>query len=453
MIKLSFIRKILLSTCLCATALYASAQGIKADSLRLYYPAGYRYVVPSYRNNATELNRFIESVKEADRNGRLEQVRFICYASPDGDYRANIRLATLRADSLAAYILRNTGIARDKIRSASGGIGYGYLAELVERDQNVPGRTEVLDILRNAPEFVSGDAAGTDKVKISLMGVQGGTAYRYMREHLFPEMRSCQSVSMYIKDPEKEDTPADSSVAIPAPGGAEQHSSADAVPVTEPAPAQPEKPQDAEPEDQPVIEEPVQAEDPAATPPAVRQPASEQPAAEKQAREKQAKERPLDWLNIKTNIPFYALVVPNLAVEFQLAPHWSLDFPVYYSPYTVARKYRFRTLAFQPSVRYWLRENMTGHFFGIHVTGGQFNVSVDDRVRYQDTDGMWGAGIDYGYALEFNPHWGIEFNIGAGYIWTRYDKFYNINNGAQYDTRTANYLGITRLGISLIYKL
>lgn len=157
------------------------------------------------------------------------------------------------------------------------------------------------------------------------------------------------------------------------------------------------------------------------------------------------------WL--KTNLPFYALVVPNLAVEVRLADQWSLDIPVFYSPYTVARNYRYRVFALQPSARYWLKPGMKGHFFGVHLLGGMFNISVDERNRYQDTDGMWGAGLDYGYALKFSKHWGMEFNIGVGYIWTRYDTFYNVENGISWDTSTANYLGITRLGISLIYKL
>ena len=82
-----------------------------------------------------------------------------------------------------------------------------------------------------------------------------------------------------------------------------------------------------------------------------------------------------------------------------------------------------------------------------------YNISVDKKYRYQDTDGVWGAGIDYGYALEFSKHWGMEFNIGVGYLWTKYQTYYNIENGAPCGISTHNYLGVTRLGISLIYKL
>lgn len=157
--------------------------------------------------------------------------------------------------------------------------------------------------------------------------------------------------------------------------------------------------------------------------------------------------------SVKTNIPAWALVVPNLAAEYRFADHWSVDVPLYYSCWTTARTYRFRTLAVQPSVRYWLKPEWKGHFFGVHLTAGQFNISVDKNTRYQDVNGMYGVGIDYGYALKFTEHWGMEFNIGAGYIYTKYNSYYNIKNGSCFDTSVKNYWGVTRCGISLIYRI
>ena len=104
-------------------------------------------------------------------------------------------------------------------------------------------------------------------------------------------------------------------------------------------------------------------------------------------------------------------------------------------------------------MRYWLKPEWKGHFFGVHLTAGQFNISVDKNTRYQDVNGMYGVGIDYGYALKFTEHWGMEFNIGAGYIYTKYNSYYNIKNGACFDTSVKNYWGVTRCGISLIYRI
>ena len=156
---------------------------------------------------------------------------------------------------------------------------------------------------------------------------------------------------------------------------------------------------------------------------------------------------------IKTNLPYYAFVVPNIAIERSCAAHWSVDIPLWYSPYTIARNYRFRILALQPSLRYWLRQSLQGHFLAVHALWGQFNISVNHQTRYQDFRGMWGGGIDYGYALRLKNRWGMEFNLGAGYIRTRYETYFNRKNGALYGKHLANYWGVTRLGISLTYKL
>ena len=135
--------------------------------------------------------------------------------------------------------------------------------------------------------------------------------------------------------------------------------------------------------------------------------------------------------------------------EYRFADHWSVDVPVYYSGMDDGPRLSFpRTLSVQPSVRYWLSPDWKGHFFGVHLTAGQFNIATNDKTRYQDVNGMYGVGVDYGYALKFTERWGMEFNIGVGLIHTRYNTYYNIDNGMRYDTRVKNYWGITRCGIS-----
>lgn len=169
------------------------------------------------------------------------------------------------------------------------------------------------------------------------------------------------------------------------------------------------------------------------------------PASQKQKAKSQ-------WI-IKTNLPFWGLVVPNMALEYGFQKHWSLDFPIYYMPITVDKTYRFRILAVQPSLRYWLKPEYKGHFLGLHLTAGQFNIAINNKTRYQDKHGMYGVGVDYGYALRFNHRWGLELNIGYGYLYTKYNKYYNIDNSACYGDGTKHYQGITRLGISITYLL
>lgn len=405
-----------------------SSSASTSNQILVHFKMGYTTFQPYLEENSAAMSDFIGGLKDAYRGGTLDSVEIYAYSCPAGDYRSCTRVAAKRAANLAAYITERSGIPSDMIIIKETGIAWSGLIQLVEDDSGIPDRENVLRILKNTPEWIyDADGAIVDGRKKQLMEVSAGRSFRYMMEHTFPKLRYAEAgIIAHTSVKQTADTDTASSVSASAVWQEDVEDT--------PAAAQPA----AESEDTVTvseIEEPT-ASDTAATVGTGGCTPSKMPR-----------------VAIKTNIPYWALVVPNLGVEVRLADHWSLDIPVFYSPFTTADTYRFRVLALQPGVRYWLKPGMKGHFFGVHLTGGMFNISVNDTQRFQDTDGAWGAGIDYGYALNFNEHWGMEFNLGVGYLWARYDTFYNIDNGARYDTSTLNYLGITRLGISLTYKL
>lgn len=158
------------------------------------------------------------------------------------------------------------------------------------------------------------------------------------------------------------------------------------------------------------------------------------------------------YIAVKTNLAAWAGTIMNLAADVQVSEHFSVELPVLWCPWYVSDKRAVKTFTIQPEGRYWLARPGKGHFFGVHAHIGWFNVKWN-RDRYQDTSRpLLGAGISYGYLLPFNEHWAGEFTLGAGYANTKYDTYYNIDNGARIDTRTKNYWGITRVGISVVYR-
>ena len=158
------------------------------------------------------------------------------------------------------------------------------------------------------------------------------------------------------------------------------------------------------------------------------------------------------YIALKTNVPFLAVAVQNLAVEVQLAKHITLDLPVMWSISDIEREHALRTFALQPEARWWLKSAGTGHFFGLHAHVAWFNAKWDaDRYQTRKRP-LVGVGLSYGYKLPLSDHWGAEFNLGAGYANMQYNTYYNIENGAMIDTRNRHYWGITRAGISLVYR-
>lgn len=159
------------------------------------------------------------------------------------------------------------------------------------------------------------------------------------------------------------------------------------------------------------------------------------------------------YMALKTNIAYDAIGVLNLDYEVQVHSRMTVDIPVMWSLWDAKPDKALRIAAIQPELRWWMgQETGKGHFFGLHAHVGWYNLKWDGR-RYQDTGRpLVGAGLSYGYKLPLSEHWGAEFTVGFGYANMKYDTYYNIDNGAQIDTRIRHYWGPTKVGASLVYR-
>lgn len=118
----------------------------------------------------------------------------------------------------------------------------------------------------------------------------------------------------------------------------------------------------------------------------------------------------------------------------------------------------------QPEIRYWFCRRFGGHFLGLHVMGGEYNIgNLDIPVKFLGTDfgdlkdrryEGWGAGagIGYGYAWPVGKHWNIEAEIGVGWVYTRFNSYPCAVCGTKIDNdKPHNYFGPTKLAINVEY--
>ena len=171
----------------------------------------------------------------------------------------------------------------------------------------------------------------------------------------------------------------------------------------------------------------------------------------------------IDWdrkLYVKTNAVGLGLGIANLAVEMDVAKHWSVTIPVYYSAWNYFQSTtKFRTLAIQPEVRYWKREENDGLFAGAHCGLAYYNLAFDGDYRYQDHNGVtpaMGGGLSVGYRLPISKKspFKVEFSIGAGVYSLHYDTFQNTTNvaeGQMIGSTRRTYCGIDQGAISFSY--
>lgn len=164
-------------------------------------------------------------------------------------------------------------------------------------------------------------------------------------------------------------------------------------------------------------------------------------------------------VNIKSNLLYDATATINLGMEVGLGKKTSLEVSGNYNPWTFSDHRQWKHWMVQPEFRYWLCEKFDGHFFGVHAIGGQYNFNkvklpfglAPDLDKYNYQGDFIGAGLSYGYQWILGNHWGLEASLGLGYIYTRYDKYSCAVCGDKLESAHKNYLGPTKVGISLIY--
>lgn len=156
---------------------------------------------------------------------------------------------------------------------------------------------------------------------------------------------------------------------------------------------------------------------------------------------------------LRSNILPWGLTIANIGGEYVINEKWSAVLDVWFCPWKISDKFSVKTVAILPEGRWWLRESGKGSFFNVHLNLAWFNVRAKS-YRYQDRGRpLLGGGLGYGYRIEFNRRWGMEFEIGAGVANMKYDRYYNVYNGALKDTRVSTYWGIDRAGVTVTYYL
>lgn len=169
---------------------------------------------------------------------------------------------------------------------------------------------------------------------------------------------------------------------------------------------------------------------------------------------------------LKTNVLYDVMLNANAGIEIGLAPRWTLDLSGEYNAWPLDGR-KWKHWMAQPEARYWFCDRFAGHFLGVHAIGGQYNVgnlgNFGRKFRYMDFDfgklidnraQGWaaGAGIAYGYAWVLGKHWNLEAEIGAGFVYTRYDVFECKDCGRRVEEdRVGRYVGPTKAALNLVY--
>jgi hypothetical protein len=169
-------------------------------------------------------------------------------------------------------------------------------------------------------------------------------------------------------------------------------------------------------------------------------------------------------LAVKTNLLMDATLSPNVGVEVGMAPRWTFDLSGQLNAWDMSHQRRWKHWLVQPEARYWFCDRFAGHFLGIHLVGGQYNLGhLKNDIKFLGTDlslltdyryqgWMVGGGIGYGYDWILGRHWNLELELGVGYVYSRYDRFQCASCGKKIEQdKSHHYFGPTKAAVNLVY--
>ena len=391
-------RRIALALLTTLTGFTAAAEQ-RTDAYNVEFVVNSTKLSPDFSNNRQvlgDLDRFLSEVKSND-SIRVLEITYCGYASPEGPTSVNERLSRGRCSALANYVSSRATFPDATITE---GADIDIWPEVVRqlRNSNYEYLDEVTEILDNDSYETSRNNPYRQRVA-KLKKLRRGTVWAYIDKNILTPMRNATVTFVtFVKE-------------APRPVLVEKE---------EPAPYIEE-----------VVEEVVEEvqED-------VWQP----------------------HVYLKTNAVGWAMFIANAAAEFEFHPHWSVSLPLYFGAMNYfTRTVKFRTLAFQPEIRYWFRpNNKPGMFIGAHFGVAKYNFAIDGKYRFQDHQAKYpalGGGLSLGYRLPLtkDQRWKLEFTAGGGYyhIWT--DYFKNEANGPRLFNKKKNVFIVDNVGVTFMY--
>ncbi len=162
----------------------------RTESVRVYFRQGSADIDHRYMNNGESLKKLAELLEPYVVDGAVEKgkVRISSSVSPEGSNAINDRLVKGRARAISNWISKRFNVEVGYIVSSMG-VDWETMIVLIEEDDKVPYRDEVLDILFNTPERVTRNGKVVNERQIQLQRLRKGVPYRYIYTKIYPKLR------------------------------------------------------------------------------------------------------------------------------------------------------------------------------------------------------------------------------------------------------------------------
>ena len=456
------------------------------DVVKVYFRLGESKIDEAYMNNGNSLNKFAEEINSytGDSNARMGRISIISSTSPEGSKSVNDRLADQRAKAITEWLMAKTSETLTyTVESMS--TDWDMLIEFVESNDRVPYKNEVLDVLRNTPEYLSVNGETTSYRLNKLKSLRDSKPYDWLFENAFPEMRYAAAMTTI----QWEYIPT-LTITSQMPMNV-AHTSSDGVITFEKSMEDATMPtaeceadwvKSLRPTEEGVMisvaENPTY--EPRSTvvnlkyhnktyPVVVNQEAAPKPVIpepEPEVVPEPAECKPF-YMSIQTNALYLLGIIPNVGVEFYLGKNWSIDANWQYAWWKRdSKEWYWRAYGGDVAIRKWFGKKakekpLTGHHLGVYGQILTYDFEWGGRGYVGGAPGgtLWdklnsAVGLEYGYSLPIAQRLNLDFNIGVGYHWGEYSEYLPIDGHYVWQaTKQRHYVGPTKAEISLVWLL
>ncbi len=382
------------------------------DSVKVHFHVSEINIDRSYGGNGATLDSIFSKLTADSISGpthRLVGVNVYGAASPEGSVEINRHLSEKRAEAIFNEF-RTRGFLNDSAANFRylGRDWKGLISE-VEADENVPYKNDVLILLGQ----ITSQNPPTHPLA-QLKALHNGEPYSYLFSKIFPDLRASRLIVEYerlwphiiipdINLDSPSTTPELSAALIPSPF--DYHADV-------------------------------------------------------------KEDRPF-YMDLKTNMLYDALLLPNIGAEFYIGKNFSLTADWMYGWWDRDRShYYWRAYGGNMGARWWFGKKahekpLTGHHIGLFagvitydfelgkggIMGGLPNKTLWDRCNFI-------SGIEYGYSLPVTRRLNIDFSIALGYMGGKYLK-YEPKYGFYIwqSTHRLHWFGPTKAEISLVWLI
>ena len=157
----------------------------------LDFPVNQIVINPDFKNNQQELFKIKNSIElvKNDKNTSITDIGIIGYASPEGSYQNNARLAQGRAEALKKYVLGYYNLDQNLIKVSSVAEDWAGLKEYVLNNK-FDNREQVLDIINSN--------VSDDEKDLKIKKIGDGSTYSFLLKNVYPGLRRSDYTINYL---------------------------------------------------------------------------------------------------------------------------------------------------------------------------------------------------------------------------------------------------------------